>query len=142
MAQTTGAMNGVNCTIEAGAAWTDISGSANQVTATEQRRMSGEAYTYDGDVAIVKGGKREPVEVTFRIIYTETASEGFDVISTLFETDGGGACSIRWTPESGGDCYTITSGVITRFNYPATDASDANPIVVEFSVKAPQITTA
>lgn len=146
MAQTTAAINGVNCVLEIlttpPATWTAVSGSANQVSGAEQRRMSGEAYTFDGDVALVKGGKREPVEVAFRIIYTEEAAEAWEIVKAFFEAVGGTACSIRWTPETTTETYTISAGVITRLQYPAADAADANPVVCEFSVRGSQITSA
>lgn len=142
MAQTTGATSGTNCLIELSVAsvWTDISGSANQVTAPEQSRMSGEAYTFTGDTAIVKAGKREPVEVTFRCVYTESNTEAFDYVRAMFEASGGTAAPIRWTPISAGQVYTILAGIVTKFGYPAADAGEAAPIVCEWTIKGSAIT--
>jgi len=67
MAQTTDYLSGVATKVEistdGGSAWSDISGSSNVVTPSPQSRMSGEAYTFDGDTALVGFGKREPMDV-------------------------------------------------------------------------------
>ncbi|MFA4973452.1 MAG: hypothetical protein WC683_12610 [bacterium] len=140
MAQTTASYSGIATTVTL--ELNDISGSSNQVSSTEQRRGSGEGYTFDGDVAIIKAGKREPVEVTFRIIYTEEALEGWELAKAAFEAAGGTAVDISWILEAGATTWTITDGIITRLQYPQADPTDANPVMVEFSVRAPEITTA
>jgi hypothetical protein len=144
MPQTTGAISGVNCEVElfVGAAWEDISGVANQVGNAEQRRMSGEGYTFDGDTAIVKGGKREPVEVNFRVVFSSAIDEGWQYVRQAFETDGGDDVDIRWTPEPGGLVHSIDGGIVTRFNYPSAAADEAAPIQCEFTVRAAKIDTA
>ena len=74
MPQTTGGLSAVNAQVEVstnGSAWTDISGSSNKVEPSGGERQSGEAYTHDGDVAIITGGKREPIELTLSFVYTE-----------------------------------------------------------------------
>ena len=52
------------------AGWVDISGSSQVVEAPEQTRISGEGYTFDGDNALVEGGKKEPIEIPVEIVYT------------------------------------------------------------------------
>ena len=94
MAQTVVGMSGVNALLQVsadGSTWTDISGSANQVSATEQTRMSGEAYTFEGDYAVVTAGKREPVELAVRVLYTEEAAESFETVRADGEATGGTA---------------------------------------------------
>lgn len=140
MAQTTAAVGATATKVEicSSASWVDVSGSTNQVNNPEQSRMSGEAYTFTGDTAIVKAGKREPVEVGFRCVYTEEDAEAWEIMRGFFETTGGADTDIRWTVQT--NVYTITDGVCTRLQYPAADATDANPVVCEFSVKAGVIT--
>jgi len=137
MAQTTAATSRVASKVEvySGSQWVDVSGSTNKVNNPEQARMSGEGYTFTGDTAIVKGGKREPIEVGFRCIYTEEAAEAWEIMRAFFETTGGADIDIRWTVVTSGNVFTITDGVCTRLQYPAVDASDANPIACEFSVR-------
>jgi hypothetical protein len=146
MAQTTGALAAVDCKLEIstnGSDWTDISGFSNKISPGGQNRMSGEAYTFDGDTAIVGAGKREPVEITVSIVYTEGAAEAFEVVRGQFETAGGGALYVRFSPD-GGDVddflYTSDAGEITNFNWPEPDAGNADPKLVEFSLKTPKFT--
>lgn len=144
MAQTVVAMSGVNALVylsDDGSTWTNVSGSANQVAATEQRRASGEGYTFDGDTAILKAGKREPLEVTVRALYTESATESFEVVKELFETVGGGPCWVKWMPSGTATAraYDCASAVVTRFTYPPADATDPNPVAVEFSFRCKQV---
>jgi hypothetical protein len=61
------------------AGWVDISGSSSVVEQPEQTRISGEGYTFDGDNALVEGGKKEPMDIVVKITYTETAGEAFEI---------------------------------------------------------------
>lgn len=144
MLQTSGAMSGVDAVIELsldnGATWArNLSGSTNQVTAPEQRRASGEAYTFVGDTAVLGSGKREPVEVGFRCLYTDVATEAWQTIRGLFEA--GTRVWIRWKLKDSALRHTLQGGVIVRFNYPTADAGEAAPITCEFAVRAAAIVT-
>lgn len=124
--------------------YNDISGHSNQVNPGDATRQSGEAYTFDGDVALVTFGKREPFDIEVRLIYTEELADGWYNLKALFETVcAGGAVCIRWSPKggSGGDFqFTTPSTVITSFQYPPAQADDANPIMVSFKVRVPYVT--
>lgn len=148
MAQTTGAVANACAKVEISTdnvSWTDISGVAQSVTDTEQTRMSGEAYTFSGEGAIVKSGKKEPLELSFSIVYTETDAEGYEQVRAVFET---ATCSpnfyVRWSPRGGNaDDEQITSGagVVTAFTYPMVDATQGGPIITGFTVKVGNLTT-
>jgi|FLYN01.1.fsa_nt_gi hypothetical protein len=144
MPQTTDAISARNVKIEFstnGTSWTDISGSANAIDSTEQPRMSGESYTASGDTAIVTGGKREPIELEIKIVYTETAGEAFEVVRAAHDSDGVGY--LRWSPKggtTGQKQYTTGKGVITGFTYPPIDTSSGDPILGGFKLKVPSIT--
>jgi hypothetical protein len=144
MAQTTGAVNGAAATISiySSSAYVDISGSSQSVDVVNATVTTGEAYTFDGNYAITTVGKYEPVEVTVNIVYSETASEAFQLARAIFEART--ATQIKWLPlgaASGADQYeTKTVGYITAFDYPPIDASSAGPIMVSFTVRAPGIT--
>lgn len=148
MAQTTGAVANACAVVEIsnnGTTWTNISGQAQSVADTEQTRMSGEAYTFDGAGAIVKSGKKEPLELTFTIVYTETDAEAYEQVRARFET---ATCSpnfyVRWSPAGGNaDNERIQSdaGVITAFTYPPADAAEGGPIITGFKVKVGNLTT-
>ena len=125
--------------------WTDISGEDQSVSGTEQTKKSGEAYTLEGDFAIVKGGKREPMELVFAIVYTEDALEAYSMIRAQFETAGCEAplCA-RWSPKgghAGDERITTGPGILVSFTYPPMDASAGGPIMVGFTLKVAQVET-
>ena len=126
-----------------GSSWTDISGQAQKVESTAQIRKSGEAYTFDGDTALVCGGKREPIEVTVTIIYNEESDEAFDLARAEFEADDGDAYYVKWTPGggTGGDyTYSTGAGEIVSFKYPDGDAGSGDPVICEFTIKTAELT--
>jgi hypothetical protein len=148
MPQTTGAYSNACAQVEVstdGTTYTDISGSTQSVEGTEQAKMSGEAYTFDGKGAIIKGGKLEPLELTFNIVYTEVNTEAYEIARSVFEQDG---CEdvlyVRWSPSGGtvGTNQLSANGPVVNFTYPPVDASSASPIMAGFTVKAGEITTA
>ncbi|GAF75272.1 unnamed protein product [marine sediment metagenome] len=122
----------------------DIGGSSSTVSGTDQTRMSGESYTFDGDGAIIQGGKREPMELVFEIVYSETALEAFEYVRALFEAVGCGyhMCA-RWSPGggNGGDAlYTTGEGWLVSFTYPPMDAKTGGPVMAGFTLKVGSIT--
>jgi hypothetical protein len=124
--------------------WTDISGTASQVSGTEQTRTSGEAYTFDGDAAIIGAGKRTPMNVAISIVYSEVAAEAYDLARAAFETACGQNVCVRWSPGagvSGKDHISTCTGKITSFTYPPMDASAGGPIMAGFTIFTPCVTT-
>lgn len=158
MAQTTEALAQACAKIEisddGGTTWEDISGVVQSVSGAQQSRASGEAYTFDGEGPIVKRGKIEPVELAFALVYTESATEGYELARAIFEEAGcaeivaesryPGELYVRWTP-SGGTAIGIKQltahGPIVSFTYPEVDASSASPIMAGFVVKVGAIAT-
>jgi len=123
----------------------DISGETMSVAGVEQSRVTGEVYTFDGDTAIVKGGKRQPMDVTFAIVYTEDAAEAYEIIRAVFETAGCDCTlSVRWSPAGGsvGDKQLTMTGILSNFIYPAGEASAGNPIAAGFTIRGPSVSTA
>lgn len=124
--------------------WTNISGSSQSIAAPEQARKSGEAWTFDGDLPIVQGGKRESMEITAEIVYTETAGEAFEVVRAAHETPGcDNQLCLRWSPggnNPGDALYTTGRGVIINFIYPPMNAGEGGPILAGFTLKAPGVT--
>jgi hypothetical protein len=126
--------------------YTDISGETQSIGGTEQTRMSGEAYTQAGGTAIVKGGKREPMEITVNIVYTETDAEVYEVARDIFEstTECGAPVCVRWSPgggDAGDEQVTTAEGILVSFTYPPLDASAAGPIMGAFTIKTPSVST-
>jgi hypothetical protein len=145
MAQTADALSAVNTLVEIsadGATWANVSGSSNSIEPGEQTRMSGVAYTFVGDTAIVLPGKREPLELVGKHLYTSTNGEAYEVVRAIHESNGVGF--VRYSPEGGatGDSLlTSDRGVFTGFTYPKGDASDANPVMGGWKFKTGKLTT-
>lgn len=127
-------------------AWTDISGVVNSLEQPEQTRMVGEARTLTGELPIVKGGKREAMDVVVKIIYSETDAEAYQQIRAIFETVGcgAGAMYLRYSPAGGNaDNERLTSdqGVLTSWLYPNLNAEEAGPILGGFTLRIGGFTT-
>ena len=142
MAQTTGAMSGVSVAVSYsndGTNFTDISGSVNSVTPSGGGRQSGEAYSFDGDHAVVGSGKREPLEIEVNSIYTELAGEAFVVAWTEFDADDGDSFWLRWVNTSGGDTYTSDTGILLSCLPPSAEAAPGDPLAASLTLKCAQI---
>lgn len=147
MAQTTDAVSMADGDLEYStnaSAWTSLSGSTTTVEDTTQSRMSGEAYTLDGDTALITYGKREPMELTITAVYTEQSGEAFEVVRALFQA--GTAVYWRWSPKgigaSGRFVFTTVDGngaafpyKITEFTYPGFDAGSGDPIMAGWKLR-------
>lgn len=146
MAQTTGGTTARVSTVGIsadGSSWTDISGYTNAVTGTDQDRTSGETYTFDGDKAIVGVGKREPVESTIKIVYTEGAGEAWKVLRAAFENAT--PYYVRYTVKpatTGNSRFTSDAGYITNCPYPEVDSTSGDPVTCEFTIRHPGWTEA
>ena len=147
MAQTTEQLSGVANYVAIstdGSAWTDISGFASKVECDAQVRTSGETYTFDGDAALIAWGKKEPVEVTVTLVYTEVTTPPYATLYTAFNTAGGGRLQVRWAVKgatvSNVQYSTGSDSKVSEMPWPAPDATSGDPIVVEFKVKTATIT--
>lgn len=144
MAQTTGGLSfkevevGISTN---GSSWTDTSGFAASVEIGGGDRQTGEVYTFDGDTAIITSGKREPLEVTIKVVYTEGGSDPFEVVRAAYEA--GSSLYVRWSPkggETGEFMFTSSAGVVTNAPYPTGEAGSGDPTMIEFTVKVASIT--
>jgi hypothetical protein len=146
MAQTTGALSAKNAVIEVstnGSSWTDISGFANKVDPGDQTREVGDAYTFDGDTAIITAGKRKPLDLKCSVLYTEGASDPFETVRTAYEA--GTALYLRFTPKAattGNFRFTSDTGLVTKFGYPPLEPEKGEPIVIDFTLETPKVTKA
>ena len=146
MAQTTGGMSPTDMSVGLstdGTNYTDVSGYANSVEIDGGERVTGNAFTFEGDTAIIKSGKREPLTVTVRGVYTETASEYYDMVVDAYEA--GSALYVRWSPGGGdsGDLgFTSQAGIVKNAPYPIGEASTAEPIMTELVLEVAYVTEA
>jgi hypothetical protein len=147
MAQTTAQVPNVDCMIEYSpdnSAWVDLSGTTNKIDIGPQDRAVGSAFTFDGDGAVLTYGKRQPIDITFTIIYTETATtEAFEVLRARHETTDGAVVYFRWAPigtGTGKNEYNTGIARLKSFQYPPVDAGTGDPILTSFTVTASNLT--
>lgn len=143
MAQTTGAITGSAAAVwlkVAAGAYVDHSGQSQTVDAVTASRINSEAYTFDGNQAIILLGKEEPVEITINFLYTEVALEIWEVAQAAFLA--GSLVQVKWEPKgtAGKQIESLAGGYITSIDYPAVDASSAGPVVASITVRAPGLT--
>jgi len=127
----------------AGGAWTDISGWGSSVARSGGDRQSGEAYTFDGDTAILGEGKRQPQDITVRTLYTEGVADPYQVVLPAFRAHT--MMQVRWSPLGGHTNqkrYTTDPiySIITSCPPPAGEAGSGDPIMFEFVVHTSDVT--
>lgn len=124
-----------------GTTWVDISGSSNTVSGTDQSRKTGETYTNDGDTPILGAGKREPMEIEVKLIYTEGSGDPFEVLRAAWEAKT--PLWYRYIPKGltvGSFAFATPSAVhMTAFTYPQTDAASAEPAMCGFKFRTPYL---
>jgi len=124
-----------------GTTWTDISGAATAVSVSGGDRQTGEAYPLNADVAVITTGKRDPIEVTVKALYTEGTSDAYETVRGAYE--GGTSLYVRWSPAGGGTGkfqYATDAGIVTNAVYPTGESSGGDPVMFEFTVKTPKVT--
>lgn len=143
MAQTTGAITFEDCKVEIsanGSTWTDISGMSNSIGVSGGDRQTGETYTFDGEFAIVRRGKAEPLDIECRCVYTETANEAYAIIETAYE--GGSDLYLRWSPKGGlsTNYQFAAQGVVVSPPYPTGEAGNGEPVLFTLNMKVGRVT--
>ncbi len=144
MAQTTGGISSKDYKIESspdGSAWTDRSGFGLKIDPSGGDRDTGSVKTFDGDKPIQGRGKRNLIMVACEMVYTEGASDFYEIVRAAYEA--GSDFYLRWSPKGGqtGEfVHTTDVGVVKNFKYPAGDASNGNPVVVPFGLETTGIT--
>jgi hypothetical protein len=124
-----------------GTTWTDISGAATAVEVKGGDRKVGEAYAYSLDYPIITYGKRDPINVTVKALYTEGASETFETTRAAYEA--GTSLYVRWSPKGGATGnfqFTTDAGVVTSIAYPVGEAEKGDPVLCEFTIETAKIT--
>jgi len=136
-------MRNVKLEFITGATWNDISGVANAVEVSGGDRITGEAFTADGDRPIVLFGKLNPIDVECKIVYSEVTTEAFSLLEPLYVA--GTSLRLRWAPggnATGNYRYVTDTTNITAFGYPGGEVQDGAPILLDMSVKTGQVTWA
>lgn len=142
MTQTLGGMSFRAATVELsadGVTYTDVSSEGAAIAVTGGDRAAGDQNVFGSDVPISKAGKRGPLDIVCRFVYSESATEAFEIARAIYETAGAQAL-VRWSP-SGGSGFTFRSGTgfMTTFMYPQGEAGPGAVVPGEFTVHVPEI---
>lgn len=155
MAQTTAAVDRASFKVETstnGSSWTDISGQAATVSVSGGDQLIGSQNTADGNAPVVVGStKTQAFTVTVSTVYTETASEAFELVEARFFASTK-TIYVRWSPRGGANGekqFTCTNNAGTAFacpiqsvSLPDLDAGSGDPAMFSFAVQTPYITIA
>lgn len=121
--------------------WTDVSGHGSSVGQGGGDREVGEVNTFSGEIPIVGAGKLAAKELTVKFVYTETASDPFDVIRQAYEAVGG-TLYAQYQVQATGDWYSTGKGIIKTFGYPAGEAKGGEVTMCEFVMVCAQLSKA
>lgn len=144
MAQTTTKYTMKNCKVEMstnGSSWTDISGYSNAIAWEGGERQTESVHTFDGDMPLIGGAKRDALSITAKVVYTEGGTDAAIAAQSAYEnmTD----FYLRWSPRgatSGQKLYTSSAGIVKNPVLPAGEASSATPILVDIVLEVASIT--
>ena len=125
-----------------GSTWTDVSGFGASVAVSGGERQVGSQHTMSGDTPIVKGGKRNVVQLTVRYVYTEGASDPFEILRTQHEIAGGPLYAQYSPEEPGGFWFTTGLGVLENPGYPGGEAGSGDIVMSEFVMSCAALTKA
>lgn len=148
--QTTEGLSFFAATVDVAAStdsWTELCGYGVSVAVTGGDRNAGDINTFCGDTPIVKSGKRTPIDVVVRYVYTEeTAASGgaFKTVLARYET-AGGPIYLRYSPRGRtSDYFEYTTGlaIVTTFKYPQGEAAPGDIVDGEFTVQTGVLTQA
>jgi hypothetical protein len=133
--------------IMTGTAWVDVSDNATVVDPPEQTRITGEAWVFGEDTALIGDGKLNPTEVTVRGVWAEGTADPFYTVYAEFTTPCGDMVAVRWSPAgcaTSSDAFSTntTQSEVISLTYPGGDASSGDILMYQFIVKTPDITRA
>ena len=132
-----------------GTTWTDFSDYVTVVEPPEMSRISGEAFVLGEDIAVVTGGKLNPVEVQIRSVYVDSTatSNPFSYVWAEFTAACGDAVHVKWSPAgctTGNQSFSTATATgmpaeMITLTLPGGDGSDGSPILWGAVIKAPTI---
>jgi hypothetical protein len=133
-----------NCKVEIstnGSTWTDVGGFSNTIEVDGGDRETEGTSTFDGDTKIVTAGKRNPLTVKLKVVYTEGVSDPVEVARAAYENAT--PLYIRWSPKggtTGNFQYYTDAGFVKNPVLPAGDSSSAEAVLVEINLETPKYT--
>ena len=152
MALPTGILSSCTMCVELstnGTTWSDFSDWLAVVDPSPVTRPTAEQAVFGEDTMATAVGKREPIEVTIRSVYTEgtTTADPFYYIWSQWTTACGGALAVRWAPAGCTTDHQVFSTATATGHYsrlisqtpPGGDAGEPGPIMWEAVVRAPTL---
>jgi hypothetical protein len=126
-----------------GSEWTALCAVAVSVSGLEQRRELAQGYTACGGVVMALG-KRHPIDITVRMVYTEAPDAGFHEARLAHE--GNGKLYLRYKLRASqgdakryvtanGDGTLAAPGLITAFQYPESEAGSGRLFVAGLTLR-------
>lgn len=146
MAQITGAISARSAKVEYStnySTYTDLSGGATSISVNGGDRISGEAYTFDGETPVITVGKMTPAEITVKSLYVSVSTGHFAIMSDMKAKAT--PLNVRWaydTATTGSWRFTTATGFLTSAPPPAADAASGDPLAFEWTIKVGTIAEA
>lgn len=125
-------------------AWIDIGGEASLITLPKEVVATGSMPVFNDDTHVLSTGKKDPVTATIQFVYSEDATEAFELLQAVWLAEG---CEkllcVRATPKGGtigdkeiyiGENNTDKKGFMTGLKPPDLNAGNATPANCEFDV--------
>jgi hypothetical protein len=113
-----------------------MSGFSNRIAPGGGDRQTDEVFTMDGDVPIIKAGKRKSINLKVAAVYTEGGSDPFEIVRAAYEAASD--FYLRWAPKgntTGNFLFTSTAGIVTSAPYPeVADIESGKALLVQFGV--------
>jgi hypothetical protein len=119
-----------------------VSGSVNAVTPASQTKIVADEHTFDEEGALTQEGKKNPVDITVRMAFTNQATEAYRLARAAFmDATCDGKICLRWIPGGnvGDDGFQTGYVPVTSFDWPPIDANAGGPVMATFIVHAPVI---
>lgn len=122
--------------------WYDIGSKATTVAFPKEVVTTGSVPVFDDDTHVITHGKKEPITATVSAVYTEEATEAFELVRDIWNNTG---CDklmcLRVTPKGGsvGDMEIYvgdhnTPAYLVGLMPPNVSAAEGGPAVFEFDV--------
>jgi len=126
---------------EDGATWEEVSSKTASVEASGGDRRTGEVGVFGADSDVIGVGARQPVEVTVRLVFENSAVGFWQTIWDAYEDNSD--IYFRWYPAGGADGdlgMQSNAGRIVRPPWPAQgDATNAAPLTSEFMFRTDEV---
>lgn len=133
----------VEVSIDGGTNWVDFSGDTNKVDVSGGERAVSEFFAMKGDSPVLTAGKKGSFEITANVVFDPVSGSPWDVLTDAYENNK--PVTLRWVPAgppgapAAGAARFTAAGILTTPVYPGGDATSADMVVRDFTIKAAKI---